>query len=123
MRRALAGASSQREHARGLPSLCPSTQGGERPPAGCSGGCAPGDSGQKVRLHFLYMEVSHLDRDLVLKVFNLPLVLENTLTMCHLRCSPSCIVRVASGFLSAPLAPNATLQAPPEAGARHERAL
>ena len=107
MRRALAGAASRREHARGLPSLCPSTQGGERPPTGCSGGCAPGDAGQKVRLHFLSMEISHLDRELVLEVFDLPLVLENTLVMCHLRSSPSYIVRVASGFLSAPLAPNA----------------
>ena len=123
MLRALAGAASQREHARGLPSLCPSTQGGERPPAGCSGGCAPGDAGQKVRLHFLYMEVSNLDRDLVLEVFDLPLVLENTLAMCHLRCSPSCIVRVASGFLSAPLAPNAAAQARQTAGARYERTL
>ena len=123
MLRALAGAASQREHARGLPSLCPSTQGGERAPAGCSGGCAPGDAGQKVRLPFLYMEISHLDPDLVLEVFDLSIVLENTLVMCYLRGSPSCIVQVASGFLSAPLAPNAALQAPPIAAARHERRL
>jgi hypothetical protein len=64
------------------------------------------------------MEISNLDSDLVLEVFDLPIVLEDTLVMCYLCGSPSCIVRVASGFLSAPLAPNARHEPLPEAGAQ-----